>query len=84
MGILRLIVEKLQARLQVQKGVRQGHFVVVATEGCEPKKFVVKLGHLHNPEFLRLLKQAEDEFGFCQGGALAIPCQPDELQRVLT
>lgn len=74
---------KLRTRLSVFKGVNQGYFVVVATEGRKPERFVIELGHLKNPEFLKLLKQAEEEFGFSQEGALAIPCQPGDLQRII-
>ncbi|KAJ4704952.1 SAUR-like auxin-responsive protein family [Melia azedarach] len=81
-GILRFMVEKLLTSLPILK-VREGHFVVVATEGWEPKRFVIELGYLHHPEFLKLLKLAEEEFGFSQEGALAVPCRPDELQRIL-
>ena len=55
---------KLQKSLSLFKGVKQGYFVVVATEGWKPKRFVVELGYLNNPEFLKLLKQAKEEFGF--------------------
>ena len=80
---MRLILGKVQSGLSFPKGMREGHFVVVATLGWEPKRFTVELDFLNNPEFLRLLKQAEDEFGFSHDGALAIPCQPDELQSIL-
>ena len=73
LGMLRLIVGKLQTSLSLSKGVKQGHFVVMATEGWRPERFVIKLRYLNNPEFLKLLKQAEEEFGFSQEGALEIP-----------
>ncbi|PON60309.1 Small auxin-up RNA [Parasponia andersonii] len=85
LGILRFIVGKIQTSLSLSRGVKlkQGHFVVIATESWKPERFVVELGYLNNPEFLMLLKQAEEEFGFSQEGALAIPCRPDDLQRIL-
>lgn len=82
-GILRSIIGKLHTGLSVFKGVKQGYFVVVATEGWKPERFVIDLGYLNNPEFLKLLKQAEEEFGFSQEGTLAIPCRPDELHRII-
>ncbi|KAI9153906.1 hypothetical protein LWI28_018255 [Acer negundo] len=83
-GMLRSIVEKLQTGLPLLKLImREGHFVVIATKGWESKRFVIELGYLNHPEFLKLLKQAEEEFGFRQEGALAIPCRPDELQKIL-
>ena len=51
-GILGSIMGNLQKRFSLFNGVKQGYFVVVAT------KFVVELGYLNNPEFLKLLKQA--------------------------
>ena len=81
--ILCSIVGKLQKSLSLFKGVKQGYFVVVATECWKPERFVVELGYLNNPEFLKLLKQAEEEFGFSHEGALAIPCQPDDLERII-
>lgn len=71
------------SRLSVFKGVKQGYFVVVATEGWKPERFVIELGFLNNLEFLKFLKQAEEEFGFSQEGTLAIPCRPDELRRII-
>ncbi|CAA6666556.1 unnamed protein product [Spirodela intermedia] len=54
--------------------VKKGHFVVVAARGDEPgRRFVVSLRCLSHPRFLDLLTMAEEEFGFCQEGALAIP-----------
>ncbi|GKV40938.1 hypothetical protein SLEP1_g48528 [Rubroshorea leprosula] len=84
--MLRFMAEKLQAILSLPKRVRvrKGHFVVIATRGREPQRFLIKLCYLHNPEFLKLLKQAEEEFGFSQEGVIAIPCRPDELQKILT
>ncbi|KAJ0089425.1 hypothetical protein Patl1_32168 [Pistacia atlantica] len=75
--------EKLLTSLPLLK-LKEGHFVVIATEGWEPKRFVIQLGYLNNTEFLKLLKQAEEEFRFSQEGALVIPCRPDELQQILS
>nr|AMQ09559.1 small auxin up regulated protein [Boehmeria nivea] len=83
LGMLRSMVGKLQTSLSLSKGVKQGHFVVIATEGWRPERFFVELGYLSNPEFLKLLKQAEEEFGFSHEGALEIPCRPDDLHRIL-
>lgn len=68
--------------MMVPNDVKEGHFAVVAVKG-EPKRFVLELDHLSNPEFLRLLEQAEEEYGFQQKGVLAVPCRPEELQNVL-
>ncbi|KAF5737532.1 putative calmodulin binding protein [Tripterygium wilfordii] len=75
--------EEMDARIMIPEDVKEGHFAVVAVNGGEPKRFVVELGNLSNPQFLRLLEQAREEYGFCQTGVLALPCQPEELQRIL-
>lgn len=80
--MLRFILEKLLSTPPPVK-VKEGHFVVIATKGWESRRFVIALAYLNHPEFLKLLKQAEEEFGFSQEGALAIPCRPDELQKIL-
>lgn len=63
--------------------VKKGHFAVVAVKGEKPKRFILELGYLNNPEFIKLLEQAQEEFGFEQKGVLAVPCQPEELQDIL-
>ncbi|XP_030552029.1 auxin-induced protein 10A5 [Rhodamnia argentea] len=67
----------------VPDDVKEGHFAVVALEGDRPKRFVIPLSYLAHPTFLRLLEQAAEEYGFDREGALAIPCEPSELERIL-
>ncbi|XP_061356933.1 auxin-induced protein X15 [Gastrolobium bilobum] len=93
---LKFVVEKLQKRLllgrknksdssNVPEDVKQGHFAVIAESGEEPKRFVMPLSCLSNPTFLKLLEEAEQEYGFdhAYDGALTIPCTPIELERIL-
>ncbi|XP_057984299.1 auxin-responsive protein SAUR71-like [Malania oleifera] len=70
---------------KVPSDVKEGHFAVLAAaaEGGEPKRFIIGLKHLTNPAFLRLLEQAKEEYGFEQTGPLAVPCRPEELQKIL-
>lgn len=64
--------------------MKEGYFSVI-TIGCsEPRKFFVALKYLSHPPFLKLLDAAEQEFGFNQEGVLVIPCEPSELQRILS
>ncbi|TKY52953.1 Auxin-responsive protein SAUR32 [Spatholobus suberectus] len=72
-----------EATSVVSDDVREGYFAVLATKGGESKRFIVGLHYLNDPAFLGLLDQAQQEFGFRQKGALAIPCQPQELQKIL-
>ncbi|TKY62128.1 Auxin-responsive protein SAUR32 [Spatholobus suberectus] len=82
-GVLVPMMRKLQTTFSRSKGVKQGHFVVIATQGWKPERFFIELGYLDHPDFVKLLKQAEEEFGFSQVGALAIPCEPDDLKRII-
>ncbi|CAN1135552.1 Auxin-responsive protein SAUR32 [Linum perenne] len=68
---------------EVPNDVKRGQFAVTATKGGKPKRFIVELDDLNDPDFLDLLEQAEDKFGFRQGGVLEVPCFPEELRRVL-
>ncbi|XP_042041479.1 auxin-responsive protein SAUR50-like [Salvia splendens] len=67
----------------VPQDVKKGHFVVYAVEGGELRRFVLKLSYLAHPGFLKLLEQAEREFGFKQTGMLALPCGYSDLESVL-
>ncbi|CAJ1968580.1 unnamed protein product [Sphenostylis stenocarpa] len=63
--------------------VMEGYFAVLATKGEETKRFIVGLDYLSDPAFLRLLDQAQEEYGFRHQGALALPCRPHELLKIL-
>ncbi|KAK4377707.1 hypothetical protein RND71_004003 [Anisodus tanguticus] len=68
----------------VPNDVKEGYFAVFSVnEEEEPKRFIVELHWLTNPSFLKLLKRAEDEYGFEQKGVLEIPCLAAELQKIL-
>ncbi|XP_047312953.1 uncharacterized protein LOC124916270 [Impatiens glandulifera] len=69
----------------VPADVKEGHFAVfAATEEGEVKRFVVPLSYLEYAPFTRLLKKAEEEYGFDRDGALTVPCHPTELERILS
>ncbi|MCD7473168.1 hypothetical protein HAX54_014805 [Datura stramonium] len=69
---------------EVPNDVKEGHFAVfTVSPEEEPKRFIVELHWLTNPSFLKLLKQAEHEFGFQQKGVLEVPCSAEELQKIL-
>ncbi|KAF5784070.1 putative small auxin-up RNA [Helianthus annuus] len=75
--------EHMWEKKVVPKDVKEGQFAVVAVKCEEPKRFVVELRCLTNPGFLTLLKKAGEEYGFKHDGAIAIPCEPHELQKIL-
>ncbi|CAI8585076.1 unnamed protein product [Vicia faba] len=72
----------LNAELDAED-VREGYFAVVAVKNGEIKKFIIGLEYLSDPEFLELLDQAREEYGFIQRGAIAVPCRPQQLQTIL-
>lgn len=56
--------------------VPAGHVAVAV--GSSSRRFVVRAAHLNHPAFQKLLRAAEEEYGFANApGPLAIPC--DEL-----
>ncbi|CAN1163384.1 Protein SMALL AUXIN UP-REGULATED RNA 12 [Linum perenne] len=55
--------------------VPSGHVAVCVGNSC--RRFVVRATHLNHPIFMKLLTQAEEEYGFSNQGPLTIPC--DEL-----
>lgn len=68
----------------VPSDVKEGHFAVFSVNPEEePQRFVVELHWLNDPSFLKLLKKAEDEYGFKQQGVLEFPCRAEELHKVL-
>ncbi|XP_027363127.1 auxin-induced protein 6B-like [Abrus precatorius] len=73
----------LEATSVAPDDVREGYFVVLATKNEETKRFIVELECLTDPAFLKLLEQAREEYGFRQQGALAVPCRPQEFQKIL-
>ena len=75
--------EEAEETKKIPKDVKEGHFAVLAVKGGKPKRFILELSYLKNPAFLRLLEQAKEEYGFQQTGALTVPCQPEELQKIL-
>lgn len=74
---------RIKATELLPEDVKEGEFAVFAANSETPQRFVVGLRFLSNPSFLKLLKQAEEEYGFDQEGVLAVPCQPEELQKIL-
>ncbi|KAL1193920.1 Auxin-induced protein 6B [Cardamine amara subsp. amara] len=75
--------EEGNAATMIPSDVKEGYVAVIAVKGERAKRFVLELKELNKPEFLRLLEQAKDEFGFQPTGPLTIPCQPEEVQKIL-
>ncbi|XP_010478182.1 PREDICTED: auxin-induced protein X15-like [Camelina sativa] len=71
------------AAWMIPSDVKEGHVAVIAVKGERAKRFILELEELNKPEFMRLLEQAREEFGFQLRGPLTIPCQPEEVQKIL-
>lgn len=56
--------------------------VKVGQEGEEQQRFVVPVSYFNHPLFLRLLKVAEDEYGFDQQGPITLPCHVTEFRNI--
>ncbi|XP_006656485.1 auxin-responsive protein SAUR32-like [Oryza brachyantha] len=64
------------------KGCMAVRVVGPGAGGAEGERFVVPVGYLKHPLFVGLLKEAEEEYGFEQKGAITIPCGVDHFRRV--
>nr|VVV76366.1 unnamed protein product [Nymphaea colorata] len=84
MGMLTNVAQNLQKRSsRSREDMKDGHFAVLATYEGNSKKFSVPLSYLSNPAFVRLLDEAEEEYGFYQPSILTVPCHPSELECIL-
>lgn len=66
------------------KGVPKGCMaVMVGREGEEQlRRFIIPIFYVKHPLFMKLLKEAEDEYGFKHEGPITIPCHVAEFQHV--
>ncbi|CAL4888058.1 unnamed protein product [Urochloa decumbens] len=64
-----------------QDVVPRGHFPVYVGESrC---RFVVPIACLKHPQFLVLLRMAEEEFGFDHDAAITLPCDEAVFEALL-
>ncbi|OIW14612.1 hypothetical protein TanjilG_32954 [Lupinus angustifolius] len=61
--------------------VPKGYFAVCV--GIELKRFVIPTEYLGHQAFHKLLREAEEEFGFEQTGVLRIPCEVSVFENIL-
>ncbi|CAH9110230.1 unnamed protein product [Cuscuta epithymum] len=65
--------------------VPKGHLAVYVGRRDEDfKRVLVPAIYFNHPLFGELLRDAEEEFGFCHPGRIAIPCRISEFERVRT
>ncbi|XP_074263444.1 auxin-responsive protein SAUR32 [Silene latifolia] len=81
------------AKKQVQnQGSSRGGGGVGVPKGClaikvgqtieEQQRFVVPVVYFNHPLFMKLLKEAEEEYGFDQKGTITIPCHVEDFRYV--
>ncbi|BAF08662.1 protein SMALL AUXIN UP-REGULATED RNA 16 [Oryza sativa Japonica Group] len=71
----------LGRRQQQQGAVPRGHFPVYVGESrC---RYVVPIACLEHPDFLLLLRKAEEEFGFEHDAAITLPCHEADFEALL-
>ncbi|KAJ8762181.1 hypothetical protein K2173_007335 [Erythroxylum novogranatense] len=61
--------------------VPAGHVAVCVGANCT--RFVVRAAYLNHPVFVKLLLQAEEEYGFTNTGPLAIPCDESVFEEAI-
>ncbi|XP_075494703.1 auxin-responsive protein SAUR32-like [Primulina tabacum] len=66
----------------IGSGVRKGCLAIMVGQGAEQRRFVIPVEYLNHPRFTQLLKEAEEEYGFNQEGAISIPCHVEEFSEV--
>ncbi|XP_008376188.1 auxin-responsive protein SAUR32-like [Malus sylvestris] len=67
---------------QVIRDVPKGCLAIKVGQGEEQQRFVVPVIYFNHPLFIRLLKEAEEEYGFDQKGTITIPCHVEEFRSV--
>ncbi|CAN1182300.1 Protein SMALL AUXIN UP-REGULATED RNA 16 [Linum perenne] len=77
----------IRRRRGVPDDVKKGHFAVVVRSGAGDqltRRAVVPLRCLRNPEFVKLLEQAADEYGFRSQGTITVCCRrPADFDGIL-
>lgn len=66
-----------------KSSIPKGYLAIkVGGEGEEQQRFIIPVLYFSHPLFLRLLKEAEEEYGFDQKGTITIPCHVEEFRYV--
>ncbi|KAE8727558.1 Auxin-responsive protein SAUR32 [Hibiscus syriacus] len=71
-----------QGKIQTRDVPRGCLAIKVGSQGEEQQRFVVPVMYFNHPLFIRLLKEAEEEYGFDQKGTITIPCHVEEFRNV--
>ncbi|XP_015873590.3 auxin-responsive protein SAUR32-like [Ziziphus jujuba] len=74
--------QKQQATTTMKRRVApQGCFTVYV--GPQKLRFVIKTQYANHPLFMKLLEEAESEYGYNSHGPLVLPCNVDVFYKVL-
>lgn len=65
----------------IPSDVPAGHVAVCV--GTDGKRFVVRATYLNHPVFMKLLVEAEEEYGFTNQGPLSLPCDESVFEEIL-
>ncbi|CAL0318025.1 unnamed protein product [Lupinus luteus] len=65
-----------------KKQVPKGCLVIKVGTEKEQQRFLVPVVYFNHPLFMKLLKRAEEEYGFDQKGTITIPCHVEEFINV--
>ncbi|KAL1565496.1 Auxin-responsive protein saur32 [Salvia divinorum] len=63
-------------------GIPRGCVAITVGQGAEQQRFVIPVMYVNHPLFTELLREAEEEYGFDQKGAINIPCHVEEFRQV--
>ncbi|KAE9616475.1 hypothetical protein Lal_00034941 [Lupinus albus] len=66
---------------QVPSDVPAGYIAVCV--GPTRSRFIIRATSLNHPIFVKLLAEAEEEYGFCNNGPLAVPCDEEYFREIL-
>ncbi|XP_047968603.1 auxin-responsive protein SAUR32-like [Salvia hispanica] len=65
-----------------RRGIPRGCVAITVGQGAEQQRFVIPVMYVNHPLFTELLREAEEEYGFDQKGAINIPCHVEEFRQV--
>ncbi|KAF8413388.1 hypothetical protein HHK36_001369 [Tetracentron sinense] len=64
------------------RDIPKGCLAIMVGQGEDHQRFVVPVIYFNHPLFMKLLKEAEDEYGFDQKGTITIPCHVEKFRYV--
>ncbi|XP_058182330.1 auxin-responsive protein SAUR32-like [Rhododendron vialii] len=65
-----------------KKDIPKGCIAVMVGQGEEQQRIIIPVIYINHPLFMKLLKEAEEEYGFDHEGPINIPCHVEEFRHV--